>query len=86
RDDSLRSPRSLRLRPRLLFRHKGLYVGVACVNFVLRFLWTVTIVPEKEKIFYPDFQLYVSPFIAAAEIVRRTMWGFLRVENEHLRI
>ncbi|CAN0300726.1 unnamed protein product, partial [Ectocarpus sp. 8 AP-2014] len=75
------------LRPRLLYRNKTLYTSVAAVNLLLRFLWTVTLVPENAPNLFPhDFQIYLSPFIAAAEIVRRTMWGFIRVENEHLRI
>eukprot|EP00904_Undaria_pinnatifida_P011262 jgi/Undpi1/7266/HiC_scaffold_22.g09739.m1 len=79
--------RSLRLRPKLLYRNKNTYVAVAVVNLLLRFLWTVTLVPENAPSLFPkDFEIYLSPFIAAAEIVRRTMWGFLRVENEHLRI
>eukprot|EP00903_Cladosiphon_okamuranus_P016627 g15335.t1 len=79
--------KSLRLRPRLLYRSKTLYAGVAVTNLLLRFLWTVTLVPENAPNLFPhDFQIYLSPFIAAAEIVRRTMWGFIRVENEHLRI
>ncbi|CAB1112597.1 unnamed protein product [Ectocarpus sp. CCAP 1310/34] len=107
--------KSLRLRPRLLYRNKTLYTSVAVVNLLLRFLWTVTLVPENAPNLFPhDFQIYLSPFIAAAEIVRRlpmsnssahpslghaatyrplaplregrTMWGFIRVENEHLRI
>ncbi|CAN0027209.1 unnamed protein product, partial [Choristocarpus tenellus] len=84
RDGSWKAPR---LRSRLLFRRKGLYIAAVGVNFVLRFLWTVTIVPEnRENLFHKDFQIYLSPVIAAAEIVRRTMWGFIRVENEHLQI
>lgn len=63
---------SPRLRPRLLYKNKSMYVGVALVNLVLRFLWTVTLVPENAPNLFPkDFQIYLSPFIAAAEIVRR---------------
>ncbi|CAM9573367.1 unnamed protein product, partial [Phaeothamnion confervicola] len=58
-----------------------------CANLVLRFLWTVSIIPENRgNLFTADFQIYLSPVIAAAEILRRSMWGFLRVENEHLSI
>ncbi|CAN0227530.1 unnamed protein product [Ascophyllum nodosum] len=81
-----RDGRSIRLRPRLLYRNKAVYVVVTVVNLGLRFLWTVTLLPENSQMFSQDFNVYMSPFIAAAEIIRRTMWGFLRVENEHLRI
>lgn len=41
-------------------------------NLLLRFLWTVTLVPENAPNLFPhDFQIYISPVIAAAEIVRR---------------
>lgn len=49
-----------------------MYVGLAVVNLVLRFLWTVTLVPENSPNLFPeDFKIYLSPFVAAAEIVRR---------------
>ncbi|CAN0468380.1 unnamed protein product, partial [Hapterophycus canaliculatus] len=67
-----RDGKSLRFRPRLLYRRKTIYAGVASVNLILRFLWTVTLVPENAPNLFPhDFQIYLSPFIAAAEIVRR---------------
>lgn len=69
---SSRDGKSLRFRPRLLYRNKAMYAGVAVTNLVLRFLWTVTLVPENAPNLFPhDFQIYLSPFIAAAEIVRR---------------
>lgn len=66
-----RDGRSLRLRPRLLYRNKIAYVAVALVNLGLRFLWTVTLLPENTQMFSADFNVYMSPFIAAAEIIRR---------------
>lgn len=67
-----RHGRSLRLRPNLLYRNKNIYVAVAVVNLLLRFLWTVTLVPENAPSLFPkDFEIYLSPFIAAAEIIRR---------------
>jgi hypothetical protein len=84
-----------RLRSKRLYPHTWLYIAAAALNFVLRFCWTVTIVPENVRqdssaggsyLFSRDFQMYMSPFVAAAEIVRRSMWGLLRVEAEHIAL
>ena len=32
----------------------------------------------------PTAKVAIAPFAAAAEICRRTMWSFFRLENEHL--
>jgi EXS family len=84
-----------RLRSKRLYPHTWLYIAAAAVNLVLRFCWTVTIVPENVRhnssaggsyLFSKDFQMYMSPFVAAAEIVRRSLWGVLRVEAEHIAL
>jgi hypothetical protein len=73
----------LRLRTARLYRHAAMYYAIAATNLVLRFFWALTLLPEYV---YPELQLYLSPFVAAAEICRRSMWGLLRVENEHLSV
>jgi EXS family len=84
-----------RLRSKRLYPHTWLYIAAAAVNLVLRFCWTITIVPENVRhnssaggsyLFSKDFQMYMSPFVAAAEIVRRSLWGVLRVEAEHIAL
>lgn len=67
---------SLRLRRRLLYEKECLYVVVALVNLVLRFMWTITLMPENglsdgDGFFGRDMQVHLSPFVAAAEIIRR---------------
>jgi EXS family len=83
------------LRSKRLYPHTWMYIAAAAVNLVLRFCWTVTIVPESVRqdssagssyLFSKDFQMYMSPFVAAAEIVRRSLWGLLRVEAEHIAL
>ena len=55
------------------------------LNFLLRFFWTLTLIPEGgEEAWQKTIQVRLSPVLAAAEICRRCMWAFLRLENEHL--
>lgn len=67
------------LRDNLFFGKPEYYYTAICVNVILRFQW----------IFYAFFsnqiqQLAVTSFaIAVAEIVRRFIWFFFRLENEH---
>ena len=89
-------------RTRKLYPCNWWYTAAALLNLMLRFGWTVTIIPEYHSsslkqgagsdeivshyLFSKEFQVAVSPFIAAAEILRRGMWGMLRVEAEHLAL
>ena len=75
------------LRERRMFRHRSYYYCAIVADLVLRFLWTYTLIPEKDQGSFSNgvsLSLAVAPFAAAAEICRRTMWSFFRLENEHL--
>lgn len=67
------------LRDHLFYKKKGYYYVASVVDVLLRFQW----------IFYAFFssqiqQLAVTSFcIALAEIFRRFIWMFFRMENEH---
>ena len=85
------------LRARLLYGRRGYYLAAIVGNLVLRFAWTMTLIPEPERAgggeggggergYLADFQLKLSPFLAACEILRRSFWSFLRLENEHLHV
>jgi len=83
----LRIRRDAENQPSILIRRNRLvaggrlsvYVVVAAINLALRFIWTLSLLPEKGNQFImPELQLYLSPVIAAAEICRRTMWGIFR--------
>ena len=55
------------------------------VKIVLRFMWLSTLIPPQfgdHHIWLPPE--YLSPLIEALEIIRRFIWGLLRVEYEHL--
>jgi hypothetical protein len=63
------------------------YYAAVVANFFLRCLWTLSLIPESEgSPFMANLQIYLSPFLAVAEIFRRTMWGMFRLENEHLKL
>eukprot|EP00656_Telonema_subtile_P004367 TRINITY_DN11984_c0_g1_i3.p1 TRINITY_DN11984_c0_g1~~TRINITY_DN11984_c0_g1_i3.p1 ORF type:complete len:238 (+),score=68.18 TRINITY_DN11984_c0_g1_i3:90-803(+) len=73
------------LRETLMFRHHCYYWAAILVDIFMRFLWVITLVPHNKKApFGSDFYNTLSPFLGMIEILRRTMWGFIRVENEHL--
>jgi xenotropic and polytropic retrovirus receptor 1 len=74
------------LRERRMFRHRSYYWLAIAADLVLRFLWTYTLIPEKDQSEFTGvpLALAVAPFAAFAEICRRTMWSFFRLENEHL--
>lgn len=62
------------------------YWSAIAADLVLRFLWTISIIPINSL---PDgmaenFGFAVLPFLAIAELCRRTMWATIRMENEHL--
>jgi hypothetical protein len=64
------------------------------VNLLLRFCWTLSFVPLKylseAGVLRDTFDSAVwsnilGPFLASAEIVRRALWGLLRVEWEAIK-
>jgi len=76
----------LALRRVRLLGSLSLYVGVMIGNLLLRFAWTLTLLPSDptDKSLYGLLLAYLAPLIAAAEIARRMVWGFLRLEHEQL--
>lgn len=81
------------LRSDRLYPSKRMYWAILIVNFVLRFCWTLSFLPRwylnadgiLERSFHGYFSRLIGPIIASAEIIRRTMWGFLRVELEAIK-
>ena len=58
---------------------------IACrlyVSPVLRFMWVLTLLPPQSgaKFEVPN---YLTALVMMLELFRRTLWGFLRLENEH---
>jgi EXS family len=65
-----------------MFPKKVMYYGIMCLDLVLRFAWVLTLLPPKSgaKFALPAYLTLVSMLL---ELFRRTIWGFLRLENEH---
>ncbi|ESQ32597.1 hypothetical protein EUTSA_v10005314mg [Eutrema salsugineum] len=70
------------LRDKLLVPYKSIYFIVMVVNVVLRLAWMQTVLGIKEAPFL--HQRALVAVIASLEIVRRGIWNFFRLENEHL--
>jgi len=70
--------------PDQLIFPKYWYIGAVVINILLRFGWTLTLSPsslgvDNEGAFD---ELWFGTVLAAAEIVRRSMWNVFRVANE----
>ena len=84
---------NFRIRSELLLRPIGLYPLIMIVNLLLRFSWTLTLIPDGKYSGSLDTQpllhvlfAYLVPIMAAVGIVRRMIWGFIRVEWEHIAV
>lgn len=79
-----------KLRAVRLYRNRALYWSIAGINVVLRFGWTLTFIPTRylnaAGVLIQQNKLIMSPLLASAEIVRRTLWGWLRFEYEVLKL
>jgi hypothetical protein len=85
--------RSFRLRSSRLYKSRTMYWTIFGVNCVLRFGWTLSFLPQWYldssgmllKTFDGHVARVVGPTIASAEIIRRMLWGFLRLELEAIK-
>jgi len=70
--------------------HKGTLKVITGVNIFLRFFWMVSLIPPKtlddngdlQYTFGRTLSIYLTPVTAMAEMIRRGVWGLLRVEKE----
>ncbi|KAL7091365.1 hypothetical protein ACP275_12G100900 [Erythranthe tilingii] len=69
------------LRDKLLISNKNVYYGAIVLNVLLRLAWMQTVM--KITIFSLHRQTMVA-LVASLEIIRRGIWNFFRLENEHL--
>lgn len=82
------------LRKTRLYSRRSLYYVIFSINFLLRFFWMLSFIPydhlsrsgELVEQFSIGIQHYLMPMIAVAEIVRRTLWGLLRVELQAIKV
>ncbi|KAL2226170.1 UNVERIFIED_CONTAM: Phosphate transporter PHO1 [Sesamum indicum] len=76
-----RSSKNRWLRDKLLIPHKTVYFVAIVLNVLLRLAWMQTVM--NIKIFSLHRQTMVA-LVASLEIIRRGLWNFFRLENEHL--
>jgi hypothetical protein len=71
------------LRQKLLYGRPLWYVIAIVIDLMLRFVWVFSLVPTAsvDSAFGPLFSVYLG----SVEILRRFMWGLIRVEWEHLK-
>ncbi|KAJ0704206.1 putative SPX domain-containing protein [Helianthus annuus] len=70
------------LRDKLILPNKSVYFVAMVMNVILRLAWMQTVLDFHEAPWlHRSAMIFV---IASLEIVRRGLWNFFRVENEHL--
>ncbi|XP_016185997.1 phosphate transporter PHO1 homolog 1 [Arachis ipaensis] len=69
------------LRNELMLSRKSIYYISMGLNFTLRLAWLQTVLHSSFE--HVDYRV-TSIFLAALEVIRRGMWNFYRLENEHL--
>ena len=83
------------LRSRRLYPRKSFYWAMTIVNTLLRFCWTLSFVPLRylsaagvltENFSSDTWSSILASTLASAEIIRRTLWGLLRVEWEAIKV
>jgi hypothetical protein len=87
-------PFAAQLRRTRIYSVPWMYWGIFVLNIILRFCWTLSFLPPHylnragvlSETFDGDLSAIFNPTIASAEIIRRTLWGWLRVEWEAIKV
>lgn len=88
-------PYRLELRETRIYSVSWIYWTILAINLVLRFCWTLSFIPanyvNQAGVLTNQFgpkasSILLNPTIASAELVRRTLWGLLRVEWEAIHV
>ncbi|KAG7032233.1 Phosphate transporter PHO1-like 3, partial [Cucurbita argyrosperma subsp. argyrosperma] len=69
------------LRDKLLVGHNSVYFVAMFLNVLLRFAWLQTVLDFKFSNLHTEGLITI---VASLEIIRRGIWNFFRLENEHL--
>lgn len=69
------------LRDKLLVPHQSVYFGAMVLNVLLRFAWLQTVMGLQVSFLHRQSMVAI---VACLEIIRRGIWNFFRLENEHL--
>uniref|UniRef100_A0A5B6Z511 Putative EXS family protein isoform 1 n=1 Tax=Davidia involucrata TaxID=16924 RepID=A0A5B6Z511_DAVIN len=70
------------LRDKLLISNKSVYFVAMVLNVILRLAWMQSVLGFREAPFLHRTALIA--LVASLEIIRRGIWNFFRLENEHL--
>ncbi|KAF5792011.1 putative SPX domain-containing protein [Helianthus annuus] len=70
------------LRDKLILPNKSIYFIAMVLNVILRLAWMQTVLDFHEAPFLHKNALIA--IVASLEIIRRGIWNFFRLENEHL--
>ncbi|KAF8424745.1 EXS family-domain-containing protein [Tirmania nivea] len=66
------------LRQEMAFKRPIVYYIAMIVDSLLRFNWIFYVIYTQ-----PKYQIYVSFGISISEVIRRWIWAFFRMDNEH---
>ncbi|VDP74710.1 unnamed protein product [Echinostoma caproni] len=69
------------LRDELVYRYKAYYYVAIAEDLILRFTWVIRLSVQRT---HPDKYELTVTILYAAEVIRRFIWNFFRLENEHL--
>ncbi|XP_017216268.1 phosphate transporter PHO1 homolog 3 [Daucus carota subsp. sativus] len=69
------------LRDKLIIPHHSVYFGVMGFNVLLRLAWLQTLLDLNFSFLHKESLVTI---MASLEIIRRGVWNFFRLENEHL--
>ncbi|XP_025013737.2 phosphate transporter PHO1 homolog 3 isoform X1 [Ricinus communis] len=69
------------LRDKLLVPRKSVYFIAMVLNVLLRFAWLQTVLNFNISSLHAETSIAI---VASLEIIRRGIWNFFRLENEHL--
>ncbi|CAB1117872.1 unnamed protein product [Ectocarpus sp. CCAP 1310/34] len=76
------------LRKKRLFPRSSVYYAAVVLDLVLRFNWLYSLIPPGHNplpfMHSSTLPVVITTNVIVCEFLRRTMWGFFRVENEHL--
>ena len=81
-DWGLGLPKHWFLGPRLMYPKRSVYYATIAADLVLRFAWVLTLLPPDSGAAFA-LPAYLTAVSMMLELSRRTVWGFLRLENEH---
>lgn len=69
------------LRDKLILHHKSVYFTAMVLDVLLRFAWLQLVLRFNMRSLRGST---ISSIFACLEVIRRGMWNFFRLENEHL--